>query len=54
MATRKGSSSRTQQKHRRIVKEIEKKFGKVMNSSHLFIRELIKGSPLSNERLDTY
>jgi hypothetical protein len=31
MVTRKGTSSITEQKHRRIVKEIEKKFGKVID-----------------------
>src|SRR5215203_3802375 len=31
MVTRKGTSSTIQQKHRRIVKDIEKKFGKVID-----------------------
>ena len=44
MVTRKGTSSTTQQKHRRIVKEIENKFGKVIDleRSPMVLVEIIR------------
>lgn len=53
MVTRKGTSSTTQQKHRRIVKEIQKKFGKVIDleRSPLVLVEIVRefGPQLSDE-----